>query len=445
MPEIRATAINALEDIWFRHKMPKDTLEGLREGISKRDRAFLMELVYGVLRHRYTLEWILKNFLKKPSGLSHRTINNLRLGVYQLFYMRVPEWAVVNSAVRLEREKPAIINAVLRNIIREREGLSLKLKAMRDSIIRHQTSDKERVEYISILSSHPKWLIKRWIKRFGHKEAIELASANNEIAPLTLRVNTLKTNRSEVLRRLEALGIYGQPTTYSPDGIRLREFHAFRELEELKGLIIVQDEGAQLITYMLEPRAGERVLDACASPGGKTTHIAQLMNDKGEVIAVEGNEKRLILLKENISIFSPSSVKLIRADVNELKSKDIGLFDRILLDAPCSSLGVIRRNPDIKYRHTVANLLNFKEKQFKMLFNISRLLKRGGTLIYSTCSTEPEEGEEPIGKFLKTTDDFYIIRPDIPFIQKFLGDGFFRTYPHRDDMDGFFGVKICKR
>lgn len=442
---VRELAINALYEIWGKGKKPKEAIENLSTPLDKRDRAFLMELVYGVLRYRDTLDWVLKDFLKKPFKLSFQTLNNLRLGAYQILFMQVPEWAAVNEAVEIEKKhgQPELVNAVLRNLLRNREALSIKREAMEQEADDPLIPDALRITDIATLTSHPEWLIRRWLKRFGGKETLKLAQANNRIPPLTLRVNTVKTSREQIADKLKEKGIESELTEFSPDGIKLKGFHSFRELYDLKGYIIVQDEAAQLITYMLEPEPGERVLDACAAPGGKTTHIAQMMRDQGEIIAVESDTKRTNQLDENISEFGLSSVKVICADINKIK--DSGMFDKILLDAPCSSLGVIRRNPDVKYRYRANDLLDFKSKQLYLLYSVSGLLRPGGLLVYSVCSTEPEEGESVVREFLKIKKDFYIIGDTVFFLKKFIHNGYFRTYPHRYDMDGFFGVKICRK
>lgn len=442
MPDARKLALEALKEVWARGRKPKGTLEALSEGLEKRDRALLMELLYGVLRYRDTLDWILKNYLRKPRPLRPDTMNNLRLGAYQIFFMRVPEWAAVNEAVGLEKGQRGLVNAVLRNTVRDREKLLEEMRLMEERVSEPSTGDALRTKYICILTSHPEWLIKRWVKRFGHEEAFGLARANNMVPPLTLRVNTLRAGRDEILGRLSERGITAEATTHSPDGIRLKESQTFRELEWLRGYIVAQDEGAQLVTLMLGPRQGERVLDACAAPGGKTTHIAQMMEDSGEVVAVDEDEKRIVTLRENISALGLRSVRVIKGDITGLRG--LGSFHRVLVDAPCSSTGVIRRNPDVKYRHRPGDLVRFKDKQLGLLRAVAPLLKPGGTLVYATCSTEPEEGEDVIKEFLKTSGDFFIIK-DVPFKGPFYADGILRTYPHRDDMDGFFGIRIERR
>lgn len=430
MPSTRHIAVIALNKIFSKGLKPKEALDKLSGDLDKRDRAFVMEIVYGVLRYRDYLDYMLKDFLRKPSGLSLYTINNLRAAVYQSKYMRVPEWAVVDEAVNIERfnkGKTALVNAVLRNFLRNRDEIK-------------EVPKDNPIDYISITTSHPKWLVKRWINRFGYDEALELAEANNRIPPIVIRAEDEK-KREEILKEFSGKGIEARPTKFSPVGIVLKEFSS---VEFLAHNLFVQDEAAQLVTYLLNPSPHERVLDACAAPGGKTTHIAQMMKNSGEIIAVESEEKRIKQLKENVSRFGLQSIKIAHGDV---KSLDVGQFDRILIDAPCSSIGVIRRNPDVKYRHTKKDLIGYKKNQFDMLMAVSRFLKKDGIMVYSVCSTEPEEGEEVIKDFLQGNTDFSIIEGDYDFLKPFeildeQGHVFYRTFPHRHDMDGFFAARL---
>ena len=454
MSDSRRVAVEAILSVFHGLRKPKEALDAA-PALSGQDRAFVMELLYGVVRYKETLDWALKRFLRKPSGLSPFTINNLRCGAYQILFMRVPEWAAVNEAVGLEKSRPSLANAVLRNIARSKENILSELKEMENACLDPSNPDSKKSQFISTLTSHPVWLVKRWIKRFGPAEALELAKANNQIPPLALRVNALRANRNAVIETLKGKGFEAEPTKYSPDGIVLKGFHNFRELmadmPELKSSVLAQDEAAQLVTHLLAPRPGERVLDACAAPGGKATHIAEMIRDKGEVVAIDISEKRLVSLRENIEAMGLKSIKALVGDAGKIKADDIGYFDKVLLDAPCTATGTIRRNPDVKYRHRPSDLTGeFHVKQVAMLKNVSTLLKPGGTLVYSTCSTEPEEGEgvieEVIGRAtqspLKEHPDFYIIKDPLPFIGELLADGVFRTYPHRHGMDGFFGVRL---
>lgn len=432
----RELALSALDEIWSIGSKPKHVIEQLSDSLDNRDRSFLMELVYGVLRYRDTLDWAMRAFLRKPSGLSPDTLNNLRLAVYQILFLRVPERAAVHEAVEMEKRggRPELVNAVLRNLLRVPPPERLNLETIRK---------KGAVPYIALRTSHPKWLIKRWIRRFGEEETLALAEANNKVPPLTLRVNTLKSGREEMIKRLSEEGIQGEATRVSPDGITLSGFRTFRELSAFRDSLTVQDEGAQLISYLLDPAPGERILDACAAPGGKSTHMAQLMKDEGEIVAVDADEGRLRLLRENASALGMKSIRAVCADIVDYTSDTP--FDRVLLDAPCSSLGVIRRNPDVRYRHTVPDLSVFKAKQLRLLRSIARCLGPGGVLVYSVCSTEPEEGEEVIKEFLKDSGDSFIIDTAPAFPGGLMKDGFLRTYPHINNMDGFFGVRLCRK
>lgn len=442
MSQARLFAIQSILEIFKEGKRPKKSLEETASSLNRRDRSFHMEIVYGVLRYRDTIDWILKKFLKQPSKLDDFTLNNLRTAVYQIFFMRVPDWAVVNESVELEKNKSLrgfpnrkgpLVNAVLRNILRQKEKFVLPLDI------------KDPLENIAINTSHSKWLITRWVERFGTDDALMLAKANNEIQPFSLRANVLRTSRDELLDNLLRNGVSGRPTQFAPDGIKLDEMHTYADLNFIHGLFAVQDEASQLISYLLQPKPGERILDACAAPGGKTSHIAQLMQDNGEIIAVEKDPKRIVSLEENLKMLGISSAKILNADMNSIKDGDIGKFNKILLDAPCSSIGVIRKNPDIKYKHTYKDLLNNRTKQLALLKTVSHFLDGKGILVYSVCSTEPEEGEQVIRDFLKIATDFRIIE-DIKqdFLRPFMQKGFFRTYPHKHNMDGFFGVALCR-
>jgi 16S rRNA (cytosine967-C5)-methyltransferase len=442
MSEARLFAIQCLLEIFKRGKRPKKSLEDIASSLDRRDRSFHMEIVYGVLRYRDTIDWILDHFLENPSKLGDFTLNNLRIAVYQIFFMRVPDWAVVNESVEIEKNKSLrdapgrkgpLVNAVLRNIIRQKEEFVLPLTL------------EDPAEATAINTSHPKWLIERWIERFGTNDALLLAKANNEVQPFSIRANTLRISRDRLLENLSDKGVAAGPTRFSPDGIILKEMHTYADLNFILGLFAVQDEASQLITYILDPKPGERVLDACAAPGGKTSHIAQCMQDKGEIIAVEKDPKRIVSLQDNLKTLGIGSVKIVKADMNSLKDTDMGKFDKILVDAPCSSIGVIRKNPDIKYKYTAADLAKNRTRQAELLKTVSCFLAETGRLVYSVCSTEPEEGEQVVREFLKTATDFRIIE-DVKqeFLHPFMENGFFRTYPHKHNMDGFFGVALCK-
>ncbi len=433
MKESRISAVTCLGDILKKKGKPKQSLDQFAQTLDRRDRAFVMEIVYGVLRNLYVLDGIISQFIKNTRPLGVSTINNLRIALYQMLFMRVPDFAVVHEAVKIEKPngKPSLVNAVLRNVIRKRETIKL-----------HMQHEDPALE-IAINTSHPEWLIRRWILLYGVDETRTIAEINNSKAPLTLRTNTLRISRQDLLEELRQANIPARPTACAPDGLVLGEGVSYQDIFGFHGLFAVQDEASQLISYLLSPNPGERILDACAAPGGKTTHIAQLMKDRGEIIAVEKNPFRARILAENIRSLGLRSVQLLQSDLAEIQITQ--KFDRILLDAPCSSVGVIRRNPDVRYRHMEKDMVTFSHNQTLLMNIAAQLLKKDGRLVYSVCSTDPIEGEHVIQNFLKTACEFRIIETDQEFLAPYMKNGFFRTYPHKHAMDGFFGVILCKK
>lgn len=428
-----------IHEVLNRNTHPRRAVQGISYQIPHGEIPFVREVLYGVLRNLIYLDWRLSFYLKKPGKLPSYTINNLRSAAYQIFFMRVPEWAAVDEAVKSEKllgRHPGLINAVLRNLLRETTPPVLP------------GSDTEN---LSISYSHPRWLIKRYLKRFGREETKSLLIANNKIPPITLRINTLRTDRSMFSALLASHGIPHEFTKYSPQGITLSSYEDLDKITQFSGLFYIQDEAAQIVTMLLEPEPGERLLDACASPGGKSSLLAELTKDEADITAVELDEDRLETLRSNLSALGIKSVKPMLGDILQMDIKD--LFDRILLDAPCSSLGVIRRNPDVRYRLTPAELNRRAERELQMLLGVSRHLKPGGRILYTVCSFEDEEGRMIIERFLNKTSDFYII--DIAEVEKAVAlgiidefrtpDGFFTSLPHRHDMDGFFGALLGRK
>lgn len=369
--------------------------------------------------------------------------NILRLGAYQLLFLdKVPVSAAVNESVKLAKEKEqrssGFVNAVLRNIDRERNKIP------------YPEPEEHPIEFISVRYSHPAWLVKRWIERYGIDKTIELCRLNNEAPPFAIRANRLKINREglkELLRKdIDRI----EDCSVSSNGLILKGASNISENPAFKeGLFYVQDEAAQLISQMLDPKAGEKVLDACAAPGGKTTHIVELMEDKGEIIALDVNKKGLGLLKENcerlgISIVKPY-LKDAAKDISDI-AKD--KFDKILIDAPCSGLGVIRRHPEGKWQKKEELILESQKIQKRLIENLSGYLKDGGALVYSTCSTEKDENEDVVEDFLERHPEFKIddIKQYLPETGRMLVDekGFLHTSPINNRMDGFFAVRLKK-
>ncbi len=416
--------------------LDNQTLSGTPDG------RLLTHLVYGVLRLRGHLDWILTklyrgNYEKMDEGIK----NVLRLGIYQLkFSDRLPDFAVVNEAVKVAKilnpDKSALVNAVLRNYLR------------RGQKIPFPSAKKNMAENIAAFHSHPLWLVKKWIKIFGPEETKSLCQANNELPPLTLRVNTLKISREEINRKLTDAGFTTEMTKFSSDGIILNtSANPVQKTDFFEaGFLRIQDEAAQLISCLVDPENAESILDACAGAGGKATHLAAILKNKGQIVAVDRNPERIAELRQEAARLGINIVEAQTIDLSvDLPDSLTENFDCVLVDAPCSGSGTLRRNPEIKWRLKEKDLLNFATTQKTILQNASRAVKQGGRLIYCTCSLVPEENENIIDDFLKHNSGFSLCRPPSSILQPFIESrGFFHTYPHKHLMDGFFGA-ILKR
>jgi len=412
-----------------------------RQKLDARDSAFLLELVYGTLRNRALLDWTLNRFSAKPIDTTDtRTRNILRLAAYQMLFLdRVPVSAAVNTAVELAKvhgNKHGYVNGLLRGLDRKRSTIGQPDHA--DPIVR-----------LAIQYSHPLWLVRRWVARYGAEATETLLQANNQPAPLTIRANTLKTTRQALRIALEAEGVTVAETDHAPAGLNilttpqwLRTLQAYRD-----GWFVVQDQAAQLISLLLSPQPGELVLDACAAPGGKTTHLAELMRDQGGVVALELDASRMVRIRENSRRLGMTSIAPVQGDATTYHE---GSYDRVLIDAPCSGLGVLRRHPDGRWNKTEQTVDEHASLQRRILQNCASLLKPGGTLVYATCTTEPAENVDVIDWFLAGPGSSFRIddpRPQLPQAAAALVDnrGFFRTVPNAPTLDGFFGVRLVKK
>jgi len=436
--------LNTLENSRFHLDRLMNDMVNDGSELSKRDRDLANAIVYGVLRWRRRLDWIIdRHSSRRIDKINPAVANILRIGIFQIFYLdRIPVSAAVNTSVDMTKKNTSswlsgFVNAVLRNAARKKSSLAFP------------DIDEDPQKMIPLVKSFPDWLINRWLLRFGMEETLKLCDACNVIPPLTLRTNTLKVKRDELAIRLKNEANNLNLTSYSPDGINLHEpkvaIHKMTSFNE--GLFQVQDEAAQLISYFLDPRPGERVLDACAGLGGKTGHIAQLMKNQGEIIALDKDPQKISRLNNEMARLGIPIVSSRVIDLAKSFSKRVfGEFDRILLDAPCSGLGVIRRNPDIKWDNSRQNLKQYHFNQLRLLLNVSRVVKRDGVIIYAVCSFEPEENEIVINDFLKTHHNFKICkklnRACFDPAHFFDDNGFFRTLPHHHQMDGFFAAGL---
>jgi len=413
--------------------------------LTPRDQSFLTELTYGTLRWRGKLDWIIRYFSNVPfEKIEISILHTLRIGLYQVLFMsRTPVSAAVNESVELAKKfrsqgGASFVNAILRSFIRQKEEISYP--ALEDDPALH----------IAVVQSHPHWLVHRWLEEMGAEGTLKVCADNNQIAPLTLRANTLKISRDRLIEALKEKGLEPFPTTYSKEGIVLKDPPPVSELSSLKeGLYVIQDEASQLVSAILDPKPGEKILDACAAPGSKTTHMAQRMRNEGEIVAVDLTTGRLRLIEEACLRLNVKNVKVMKGDAcRPLPIPENQRFDRILADVPCSGFGTLRRNPDLKWRKGEEDIRRLSLIQTSILSNLSQYLKKGGTLVYSTCTIFREENEDVIEAFLKNNpefalDDLLKTLPEIP--HRFVRNGYFKTFPQGNGMDGFFVARLIKQ
>lgn len=387
------------------------------------DRALCHELVLGVLRWQLLLDKIVEHFAKRRiESLDHAVRIALRLGLYQLrFLTRIPASAAVNESVSLVRHArlssaTGLVNAVLRRAIREA-----------DYDPASEVSDP--LERISIRTSHPQWLIERWAKSFGVEEAETFAEANNVVPPTAFRVVGVRANEAEVLERFRSAGATVEASGVAKGAWRVSG--ATSMVRELSGggRIYLQDEASQHVAEVLDVKPGERALDLCAAPGGKTTLMADRADDNARIVAADRSAARLETVVATTNLQELKSIKPLLLDAGEKLPFGSNVFDKVLLDAPCSGTGTLRRNPEIRWRLAEDDIRKFAETQTRFLTNAAEVVKPGGRLVYSTCSVEREEDEEVIEEFVTRDKRFKLVSTE-------------RTWPQREGCDGFFIARM---
>lgn len=413
-------------------------LAGIDEAMSGIDRALCYELVLGVLRWQLWLDELMEHYAaRRVERLDAPVRRALRLALYQLrFLSRIPASAVVNEAVNMAyvsrvRSAAPFINAVLRRAVKEPHYDPAQ--AISDPLKR-----------LAVETSHPHWLIERWTKAFGPVTAEEFARANNEAPPVAFRIVSARAKDRDVLEELRAAGGELTASEIVPEGWRIRGASArLRELAG-QGLIYVQDEASQLAAHVLGAQAGERVLDACAAPGSKTTYIADVTEGAALLVAGDLYEHRLRTLLESGARQQALSALAVAYDATVPLPFVEGSFDRVLVDAPCTGTGTLRRNPEIRWRISASDIADLSARQRAILSNAAKMVRSGGRLLYSTCSVEPEENEAVVASFLKGMDEFTQV--SVALSERFrAGSLCARTWPQRDGSDGFFIASFKRR
>lgn len=409
-----------------------------------RERALLTRLVYGTLAWQGYLDHILAAFSRRPPAALDAPLRTLlRLALFQICLLtKIPPFAAVNTSVELAKgfrggAAAGFVNAVLRRAA----------SAWRD--VPFPSRQDHPIEYLSARLSHPRWLVERWVAQYGIDETEQMLRANNESAPTVLRVNRLKSEPAELLAEWRAAQLAAEPCQYSPIGIRITGSGTPDALPGYgSGLFSVQGEASQLVGCLVAARPGERILDVCAAPGGKATHLAELMDNHGEVIAIDTNARGIERVRGMAHRLGLSILHPVAADATTWHPPD-GKFDRIMVDAPCSGLGTLRQHPEIKWRRSAEDIASVAALQRQLLLRSAEWLRPGGVLVYCTCTMSAEENEDVVGDFLRQHPAFAVddSRPFMPAAATGVigGDGFLRTFPHRHGLDGFFAVRLKVR
>jgi len=427
------------------------------------DRRLVTELVYGSVRRQRTLDTLIDQLAQKKSHQQPKDLRTiLHLGLYQLRYQeRIPPSAAVNTTVQLAKENgfsglTGFVNGLLRQYLRK--GGAGEAGEVGGEITNAQCPmpnapsllqlPENPVERLGILHSFPDWIIQVWLEQLGLTETEQLCEWMNQSPTIDLRINPLRTSMEEVEAQLQSAGVLVRRVRHLPQALRLisspgsiQKLPGFQE-----GWWTVQDSSAQLVSHLLDPQPGEMIIDACAAPGGKTTHIAELMQDKGKIWACDRTSSRLRKLQENSQRLNLKSIQICIGDSRNFTQFQ-NTADRVLLDAPCSGLGTMHRHADARWRQTPESVRELSLLQKEILSHTSTFVKPGGVLVYATCTLHPAENEQVISAFLAESPDWQIEPPsslEFPELARTTSEGWFKIWPHREDMDGFFMVRLRK-
>ncbi|HGM3505545.1 TPA: 16S rRNA (cytosine(967)-C(5))-methyltransferase RsmB [Clostridioides difficile] len=404
--------------------------------ISDMDRGLATELIYGVVENKYYLDYIINKLSKiKVKKMSTYVKIFLRMGTYQILFLdSISDYAAVNETVKLskkyDKKSSGFINAILRNEIRNKDTIM-------------DITDEDSVKYLSIKYSYNSWIIKNWIDKFGQEFTEDLLEANNEKPSIYIRTNTLKISREELIEKLNEMGITCLKVPMVEEAIKVEKMKNIENNELFKaGLFTIQDISSMIVGKVINPREGSFVLDVCSAPGGKSTHLATLMNNTGHVVARDIFEHKLKLIKSTVNRLGLKNVCVEKFDASEIDEKSISKFDYVLADVPCSGFGIIRRKPEIKYKKE-EELKDITSIQKKILENASKYVKIGGTLVYSTCTIQDVENISIITSFIEENNNFQLTPIDAVNVDLDNQDkGYLKIYPHVHGIDGFFIAKL---
>lgn len=429
---------SASVDILIGFDLHKSLDFSLSDELEPRERAQVREYVQNILRKRSYLDFLIDHYATIDVTEMKTDLKNiLRLGIYDMLFMdSTPDYAAINEAVELGKAKMGsktgdLINAILRNLQRDIEQLP-------------KPQFKDRTKLVATTFSHPEWLVSRWSSRFGEREAFQLMQANNTRPSFYVRANTMRTTIANFELRMEKLGVEFEASDWLPNFYKVQSVQPFIEKGLLKkGICQVQDIAAGFAPFILDPQPNEKIYDLCAAPGTKSIMISDLTEGESDILAVDISGERLEKLAESALNFGAENIKIRRGDILELS---LPLADAVLLDAPCTGTGVLSKRADLRWRRDEEGLKNAVELQAQLLEEAANMVKRGGRLVYSTCSLEPEENMEQVQKFLENYPTFEL-QPLEDFVPEevLTEDGLaYQTYPHKHASDGHFGVLLIR-
>ena len=410
--------------------------------LSPQDTGLLTELTYGTIQRKMTLEYYVKPFIKNPKKLQSWVLLLIEMTVFQMLYLdRVPDRAAIHEAVEIAKKRghrgiASLVNGVLRSI--QREGVP-SFEEIHDPL-----------ERISVSTSHPLWLVKKWAEEFGMDRTKRMCEENLEAPVQTGRVNTTKISREELVEKLKSEGFTVEPSLLIDEGIRCLKGNMALSASFKEGLFSIQDESSMLVAYALSPKENEVILDSCAAPGGKTTHIAEKMNQTGEIYALDLHAHKTKLIDMQAKRLGLSNIVTKQMDARKATDFfEAEKFDKILVDAPCSGLGVLKRKPDAKYTKSENDLNSLSKIQLDILHQVSQLVKKGGTIVYSTCTVGHDENRAVIDAFIQEHPEFekdLALKERMPeSVRPYIMENSLQVLPQYFGSDGFFIASIRKK
>lgn len=443
--QLRNTILDLLlridQDSGYSHLLIDNEIKN--KNIGPKDQGLLTEVVYGTIERKQTLDYYLEPFIKDNKKVEQWVRMLLRMSVYQMVFLdKVPTYAIINEAVEISKQRghkgiASFVNGVLRNV--QRKG------------VQDVAEIKDETERLAIETSHPVWLVERWIKQYGYENTEAMCKMNLARKPLSIRVQPLKITREEAIEKLAEQDITAKPSMFSDQGIIVESGNVLHTDLFKEGFISIQDQSSMLATEMLKVKEDMTVLDTCSAPGGKVTHIAEKMNNKGAIHAYDLHKRKARSIRDKAEILDLSIINANQGDARKLAEKyDVETFDRIIVDAPCSGLGVIRSKPDIKYNKSIEDIENLAKIQLDILLSVASLLKKDGMLVYSTCTVDRLENDETVKQFLSKETSFRVDPAFFTELPEVLDDAIgineygLQLFPHEFNTDGFFITRFIK-